>query len=394
MTAATRALVALDTGVNRETIEGCLPYEASFHLVGIVEGFDESWKTLQETQTDLLIVGAGENTDRLLVFIDGAVKQQPERPVVVFAQPSMNGLMRRVFEAGADDIVTLPETSDRVRFVIEKAIARKLGSAVASGIAVSPMICVLGPKGGTGKTLTTANLALALAQRGHSVAAVDLDLQFGDLGLALGLVPDRTIYDLVKAGGSIDATKLDAYMATHQSGVRVLMAPIRPDQAGLVEVALLREVYASLRGAYDYLIVDTPPGFTPEVIASIDNSTHVCMVGMLDALSLKNTKLGLETLELMGYESDRIRIVLNRADSRVGITSEDALTILGRKADVMVPSDRDIPRAVNEGTPIVQAKPRSEAAKAFGELAASYGVRPAVNGNGDKRRRSILGRRA
>jgi pilus assembly protein CpaE len=367
-----KTLVALDSGASRETVEALLPYDTSFQLAGIVEGLDEAWKTLQETHIDLLLVVAGGDAERVLVFIDGAVRQRPDRPVVVLAPPGVNGLVRRVFEAGADDIVTLPENGEHIRFVLEKAVARKQGAAVASGVAASPMICVLGPKGGTGKTLTTANLAVAFAEQGRSVAVVDLDLQFGDLALALGLMPERTIYDLAKAGGSIDAAKLDAYLATHESGVRVLIAPVRPDQAGVVEIPLLREIYAGLRATADVVIVDTPPGFTPEVIASIDTSTHVCMVGMLDALSLKNSKLGLETLELMGYKDDRIRVVLNRADSRVGITTDDACAILGRKPDILVPSDREIPRAVNEGTPIVLAKPASEAAQAFTRLAAMY----------------------
>jgi pilus assembly protein CpaE len=109
------------------------------------------------------------------------------------------------------------------------------------------------------------------------------------------------------------------------------------------------------------------------------------MVGMLDALSLKNTKLGLETLELMGYEPERIRIILNRADSRVGITKDDVLAVLGRHPDVMVPSDRDIPRSVNEGTPIVLAKGRSDAAKAYRALATHYEHRENGSKNGGRR---------
>ena len=139
----------------------------------------------------------------------------------------------------------------------------------------------------------------------------------------LGLRPDRTIYDLARSAGSIDAEKLDAYLATHDSGARVLLAPTRPDQAGVVTPELLATVYPVLRSMSDYVIVDTPPGFTPEVITSIDSSSDICLVGMLDSLSLKNTKLGLETLELMGYAEERTRLVLNRADSRVGITPAD-----------------------------------------------------------------------
>jgi pilus assembly protein CpaE len=243
---------------------------------------------------------------------------------------------------------------------------------VASGVALAPMVCVLGPKGGTGKTLTACNLAVALAGMGNKVALVDLDLQFGDVGLSLGLSPEKTVYDLAKSGGSLDVDKLESYMTPHPSGLRVLMAPTRPDQASFVTVDLLRDVYTILRSNYEFVVVDTPPGFTPEVIASIDSSSHVCMVGMLDSLSLKNTKLGLETLELMGYDSGRISVVLNRADTRIGISREDVATIVGRAPDVLVPSDRDIPKTLTDGVPIVVAVERSEAASAFRSLANLY----------------------
>jgi pilus assembly protein CpaE len=262
--------------------------------------------------------------------------------------------------------------SHQLVFTVEKAMARQREERTITAEKLGRMICVLGLKGGGGKTLTSTNLAASLADAGHSVALVDLDLQFGDLGLALGLRPERTLYDLARSGGSLDAAKLDTYLATHSSGVRVLMAPTRPDQAAAIGTELLQDVYTALRNTYDVVIVDTPPGFTPEVISAIDRSTHVCAVAMLDSLSLKNTKLGLETLDLMGYEQSRISLVLNRADTKVGITPEDVIAIIGRQPDILVPSDRDIPRAVNEGTPIVAAKPNSRAAEAFRGLARGY----------------------
>jgi pilus assembly protein CpaE len=168
-----------------------------------------------------------------------------------------------------------------------------------------------------------------------------------------------------------------------------LLAPTRPDHAGLITTEFLREVYSTLRANHDFVIVDTPPGFTPEVIASIDSSSHICVVGMLDSLSLKNTKLGLETLDLMGYDRERTRFVLNRADSRVGISVDDVVAIVGRTPDVAVPSDRDIPVSVNSGTPIVLSKSRSDAAKAFRSLAALYNGGSATS----SRRRGFLRRK-
>jgi pilus assembly protein CpaE len=385
MSETIRTLIALDADSDRDVVQSALPAEAAIQIVGFVEGFEESWNALQATSTDLLVVACPGYSDRALFFIEGAVKQHPDRPIVVVCETSPNGFVRRVFEAGADDIVTLPESPERVLFALQKAVARKQGAAVATGLALSPMICVLGPKGGTGKTLTSSNLAVSLAKKGRKVALVDLDLQFGDIGLALGLKPERTIYDLAKSAGSLDADKVDDYLIEHPSGVRVLMGPTRPDQAAAITVEFLREVYANLRSTHDFVVVDTAPGFTPEVIASVDSSSHICMVGMLDSLSLKNTKLGLETLELMGYDPERIRLVLNRSDTRVGIARDEVEAIIARVPDILVPSDRDIPRSFNEGVPIVSAKSKSEAARAFVALAALY-VGPVVSANGSHRR--------
>ena len=393
MNQSVRALVAVDDGVDHALVQSALPaHQPEIQIVGIVDGLEEGWSTLQETPTDLLIIACAGYSDRVLFLIDGAVKQKSDRPVVVFITSPPDGFVRRIFEAGADDILVLPLDSDEVGFALQKAMARKQGTAVAAGVALSPMIVVLGPKGGTGKTVTSSNLAVSLATAGNKVAVVDLDLQFGDVGLSLGLAPEKTVYDLAKAGGSIDADKVDGYLAKHVSGVEVLMAPTRPDHAGVIRTEFLRDIYTTLRSSKDYVIVDTPPGFTPEVIASIDSSSHVCMVGMLDSLSLKNTKLGLDTLELMGYSQERVRLVLNRADSRVGITHDDVLAVVGHMPDVFVPSDRDIPRSINEGLPIVMAKDKSEAARAFRKLASLYEPVNAASTNG-KRRMRLVGRK-
>jgi pilus assembly protein CpaE len=366
-----RALVALDSGVEWRDVErSILP--GSVEVAGVLESIDDAWDELEESRADVLLVACSGYSDRTLYLIDGAVRRMPERPVVVLMDSPANGFLRRVFEAGADDVITLPAAPADVGFTLEKVIARKRGLTASAGLSSAPLICVLGPKGGTGKTVVATNLAIALAQRDQRVILVDLDLQFGDLGLALGLSPQNTMYDLVKAGGTLDSEKVDGFLMRHTSGVRVLMAPTRPDQASVVAIEFLRELYTVLRTMADVVIIDTPPGFTPEVIASIDMSTHVAMVGMLDTLSLKNTKLGLETLDLMGYSSHAITLILNRSDSRVGITNDDVSAVVGRAPQIRVPSDRAVPRSINEGEPIVLSQPKTAAARALRELADVY----------------------
>jgi pilus assembly protein CpaE len=375
MTDTIRILVVLAEHADRQLVESALENDPSLEVVGYAD-YLEDWRGFLEQPGDVVAIACYGADDGVAAMVDHAVKHRPDRPVVVMSEASPNGFLRAAFEAGADDVITFPQSPEQVAFTLQKVIARRKGLALP-GRAAAPLIAILGPKGGTGKTLIATNLAVALAQRDANVVLVDLDLQFGDIGLALGLSPERTMYDLMKAGAPFDHEKLDRHLIRHSSGVKVLIAPTRPDQASAVSIEFLRDIYASLRTMCDAVIVDTPPGFTPEVIATIDVSSEICMVGMLDSLSLKNTKLGLETLDLMGYDGEHVSLVLNRADSRVGITPEDVSTIVGRGPDVSVPSDREIPRSVNEGTPIVATKQSSGAAKAFRSLADRYAKTPA-----------------
>ena len=343
---------------------------------------------------DLVIVGCVHAHDPALEVISAASAQRPDRPVVVLYQGSPNGFLERAFEAGADDLVSLPQAAGQLGFALEKALARRRGANTA--VSEGAMITVLGPKGGTGKTVTSSNLAVALALEGRSSVLVDLDLQFGDVGLALGLEPTKTIYDLATSGGSLDGEKIDSFLALHESGAKALLAPLRPDQAAAIGTAFLRDVFEILRSRHDFVLVDTPPAFTPEVIAAVDASTDLCLVGMLDALSLKDTKIGLETLGEMGYDPRAITLVLNRADSNVGITQLDVEQLLGRAPDVLVGSDRAIPRALTSGEPIMVAEPKSKAARSFAALAARYLAVPAiaVAASNDNGRRRLLLRKA
>ncbi len=381
-----RALVAVDRIIDARVVEAVVD-DPGIKVVGVVE--QAAGVPAVDATADVLLVACGAASDDAVAFINSAARERGDRPLIVVCGGSPNGFIRDVLTSGADDIVLIDETvtpGPETFFAMQKALARRSGGAFNG--AHGSLVCVLGPKGGIGKTVTSTNLGVALAYAGHRTVVVDLDLQFGDAGLALGLQPERTIYDLATSGGALDADKVDGYLAEHGSGLRVLLAPVRPDQAQSITVEFLKELYATLTTAFDFVVVDTPPGFSPEVIATIDASSSICMIGMLDAPSLKNTKIGLETLGLMGYAPDRVKVVLNRADTSVGISHADVVAILGRAPDVLIPSQRDVVRWLNAGEPIVLASKRSEPAKAFRALADLFAAdrAPADTSNGSRRR--------
>jgi pilus assembly protein CpaE len=373
-----QVLVALDSEVDRSLIETLVARDPRVRVLDYLELGGPSASGLGVG--DALVVAVADYTRDVREFLATAIRQHPTRPVILVCPVEGNGHLGDVLATGVEDVVALPaENGSRVDpeltrhlvFALEKALIRKRGRHQSQPKSSQNIICVLGLKGGSGKTLTSANLGVALAQAGGRVALIDLDLQFGDLALAMGLRPERTIYDLVRSGGSLDAEKLDDFLVEHPSGARVLLAPVRPDQAAVITVPFLAEVERLLAESYEYVIIDTPPSFGPEVIGAIDCSTDVVMVTMRDTLSLKNARLGLETLERMDYDRARVKIVFNRANTNVGIEREDVLAILGRDVDVLIPSHRDIARSINQGTPIV-LDAASEAARAFRSLAALY----------------------
>ena len=367
-----RALVAVE-GLDAFDVQRALPDDPGFELIGLTDGVDETVRTLQSREVDVVLVACqGREDDRSLQIIDGVHRAAAEVPIIVLSTSSPNGFLRRSFEAGAADMALFPQTKEQLRFAMSKAIARAPRRALEGRRVDGRLICVLGPKGGTGKTLTSCNLAVALALAGQKVLIIDLDLQFGDVALCLGLPPEKTMYDLAVSGGALDAEKLHDYVMSHETGVEVLLAPARPDQASAITIDLLRDILVIARGTYDFVLADTPPGFTAEVIATIDASSDLVMVGTLDSLSLKNTKLGLETLSLMDYDPKKIQLVLNRADTRVGISQHDVVMVLGAEPNVFIPSDREIPRSVNEGIPITLSRPQSYAAASFHDLAGIF----------------------
>src|SRR3954451_25014879 len=254
MSAPIRTLVAVDRVIEPQAVEALLD-DPGITVVGVVD--QASGPTGRSSASaDVLLVACGEASDAALEFISSASTDGTEQPIVVVCGGNANGFMREALLSGADDIVLIDDAAAPgadTFFAMQKALARRSTGTLAE-TGHGNLICMLGPKGGIGKTLTSSNLGVALAEAGHRTVIVDLDLQFGDMGLSLGLEPERTIYDLATSGGVLDAEKIDAFLAEHPSGARVLLAPIRPDQAAEISVEFLRQLYPVLASAYEYVV--------------------------------------------------------------------------------------------------------------------------------------------
>jgi pilus assembly protein CpaE len=366
----TRLSIAAHRDFPGGLLDGAMPNGDSGVLVASgMTDFDGALMAAERDRSEVLLAFTPTIAEVLELLVQSR-KTRPEMGIVVAIPGPANGSLGEALMAGAHEIVILPAERAVVAAAVQKAVARVSTAARTDGAldTRSPLIAVLGPKGGVGKTTVATNLATTLTAGGLRVLLVDLDLQFGDVGLVLGVPPDRTIHDLVTSQGRLDGESLAGFIGRTADGVDVLLAPARPDQAEAVTMERLAEVLDVAAREYDAVVVDTPPAFTSATITAIDRAQHLVMIGSLDLPGLKNMKVGLETLDLMGVDRGRVLTVLNRANSKVGLLGHEVKQVLGGTPDVSIPSDRALPRSTNSARPIVAADPRSAPAKALRSL--------------------------
>ena len=354
-------------------------------MVGWSEGVTESAATL--TGGHLQVVLHGTRSSGLPEDELAAIREHTQSPVILLASGEASALLEQALEADVSDVLLLPQMTENVVFSIRKAShsGRRTVGAGSHGPRRGRIVTVFSPKGGTGKTVTATNLACTFAKyESKNTLLLDLDLQFGDAAIMLGLEPEKTIYDLVVAPGELDSEKLAGYTTRHPSGLDILPAPLRPEDAELVTEAKLARLLEVARESYDVIVVDTSPFFHGPMLATLDRTDELLLVCGLDVPTLKNVRLSLQTLELLAFPQNRIRVVLNRANSKVGMKPGEVEGALEVKVRFELPSDGKVPLAVNRGTPIVLADDKADFSRAMREMAK--GLSPVETVKVQKRR--------
>jgi pilus assembly protein CpaE len=218
-------------------------------------------------------------------------------------------------------------------------------------------VTVFSPKGGTGKTVVATNLAAAAARAGVKTLLIDLDLQFGDSALTLAVSPRATISDLAASAGAIDVEKLKAFISTDpRTGLDLLAAPRRPEEADVVGQEELAAVLDVARSAYGAVVIDTGPLFDGAMLAALDHTDELLLVCNPEVTSLKNVRIGLETIDRLGFARERVSLVVNRLGARGGVERGDIEQALDTKITYELPDDPAVPAAVNRGLPAVVAE--------------------------------------
>jgi pilus assembly protein CpaE len=330
-----------------------------------VDHLDDLAEAVADARPNALLVGLHENPREVF---DALEKLLAPKPLLFFHGPDDSQLILQAMRFGAREYIAPgSDAENQLRAAVDRVAGEVTESSPPQQ---ASLIALIGAKGGVGTSFLACQLGASLARMGGRTALVDGHMRHGDVALYLDLAPQYTISSLAMRSEPVDSTYMRTALAPHSSGVQVLAAPKRPEEADGVSVSCVEGVVSLLRSEFDWLVWDTPQDFDDRSLFILDQADSILLITTPDVPAMNHTRMQLELLERLGRSGGEIRIVLNRTERKASVSARDAKEFLDRPVDASIPNDyRRASACVNEGRTLHDVAPRSPLGQALGELA-------------------------
>jgi pilus assembly protein CpaE len=405
-----RVLIVDDIPETRDHLTKLLGFESDFEVVGAASSGAECLSMASRLRPDVVLMDINMPDMDGIAATERLSAEVPGTAVVMMSVQGEADYLRRSMLAGAREFLVKPFSSDELTASIRQVYTREQdkqtrlaavpmasggpsgGNGVSGGESrpEGQIIAVFSPKGGVGRTTVAVNVAVAAAtELGKSVVLMDGSFQFGDVGVLLNLNPkNKSIADLVPELEAGELESIDTFVINHSAGIRVLLAPPSPEMAELITPSGVKRVLEALRRTHDLVIVDCTSWFNDTTLAILDAADVVLTMLSLEITSIKNMRLFLEVAEQLGYEQDKVKLVLNRADSSLGIRVQDVESSIGRKVDHTIVSDgRSVVYALNRGVPFFLSNREAQVSQDILRLAEAVAGERATAAMGEESRK-------
>jgi pilus assembly protein CpaE len=407
-----RVLIVDDIPETRDHLSKLLGFEGDIDVVGAASSGAEALRLAADLRPDIVLMDINMPDMDGIATTEQLSRDHPTASIIMMSVQGEADYLRRSMLAGAREFLVKPFSSDELTASIRGVFGREReklsriaaatpsaggGGAIAQTESGEPgqVIAIFSPKGGVGRTTVAVNLAVAAAtDLGKKVVLVDGSFQFGDVGVLLNLNPkNKSIADLApeleQAGHDVES--IETFVINHSAGIRVLLAPPSPEMAELIRPEGIRRVIDALRMTHDLVIVDCTAFFNDTTLAILDAADTILTMLSLEITSIKNMRLFLEVADQLGYEGGKVRLVLNRADSALGIKVTDVEHSIGRKVDETIVSDgRSVVYALNRGVPFFLSNREAQVSQDILRLAKHVvGERPHTAPAADTERKAV-----
>lgn len=376
-----KVIIADDVAETREILEKALYFEKDIVVVAKAANGREALQLCKQHQPDVVLMDINMPELDGIAATEAIVAQIPGTQVIIMSVQSEQEYLRRAMLAGAREyLIKPPDTDELVRSIRHvyklRASAPRLAGGQTDTTAArtdqGKVIAVFSPKGGSGCTVVAANMAVALKQiTNKRVVLVDGNMVFGDVGVVMNIVANKTVLDLASRVHDMDAQLINDVTVPHTSQVRVLLAPPDSQSGEGISPDQLRSVLEGLRSQFDYIVVDTQTSYDDRTLTLLDVADRILVLMTLELTAIKNVKQFCELAGPLGYPEDKLMLVLNKADSRLGIRAESIEGQIRHKVAAQIGNaPYEMTLALNQGVPLVIDRRNHPVAKDITALAA------------------------
>jgi len=341
------------------------------HVVAVVSDEEALFEALREHEPDALFADLGLCPHDTLDLLD---RLPAPRPMLAVCGPQEDSqVILRAMKQGAREFFPPAPSREAIRELVDRLVLETRPAAPAGRLA--PVLAVMGAKGGVGATVVACQLAAALQAMGSRTVVVDLNYPLGDVALHFDVRPTYTLAHVVKQEDDLDATYLRGLLQGHRSGVHILAAPERVEEAELVRGVHVERVISLLRGEFDFVVLDVSRSWNEASVRALDLASEILLITSLDVPTLNHARQHLDLLRRLGHSDAKIHPIANRYSRRDAVTDKEFAQFLGRAPDTHLPNDYpNTVGSVNEGRPLGEVAPRTPLHQAFVALARSAHV--------------------
>jgi pilus assembly protein CpaE len=336
---------------------------------------------------DVLVAGPSLGTRSGLARLRVIREDQPATSLLLAFSRRPDADLTDIVRTGAIDLVRLPVEGADLVDAVNRALALSQVKAQAAAVAAATVagqqsvgtdgmpaaapgstlartFTISSATGGCGKTFYATNLAYFLTRyTGKRACIVDLDLQFGEVSTALRMRPKFTIFDALQREDTDEddlREHIEEYTVQHETGVHILAAPREPSEADRISPPDVTRIVEAVRKNFDYVVIDTPPQLNELVLAAFDLSDGLYVMATLDLPSVRNMSVFLSTLERLKVSADNVKLILNKAESDVGIDIDQVTRLFPQGFESVLPYAKEVSRSINLGMPVMAASPQAE----------------------------------
>jgi pilus assembly protein CpaE len=359
-----RILIADDIEETRNVIKKILSLnKENIEVVGEAENGEEVVSLIPKVKPDIVLMDINMPVLNGLEATEKITMEYPSIMVIIMSVQAESEYLKKAMFHGAKEYIIKPFDYDTLIGTItttyEKYKERQVKIiATAEASRNSRVISFFSSKGGVGKSILALNSAIVLSkEENKKILLIDMDLQFGDISMLVNQYNKKTILDAIDDGQIDSYENIKPYLFKYNDNFDILFAPGKPEAAEYIVKETVEKIMNCVNKQYDVIVVDTGINFNDNTLYILDMAQKIILVSTMEIVALKNTKLGLKVMESLGYDKDKVKLVINRFNSSYGITKKEVEEAFKDGIFATIPDEEKVvTTSVNKGIPVCEDK--------------------------------------